>query len=83
MAHAGELAARREPRLVSGFLLVDDAAIRAARRVSPRTRTLAEGTGAAVLAEVLAHRERFANRRVAVVCGGGDAGSREPRALAG
>jgi threonine dehydratase len=70
---------------LADFLLVDDDAIAAAQWLLMRdAHTLAEGAGAAALAGLLTHRERFADlRRVAVVCTGGNAAEREIRACAG
>lgn len=59
---------------LTDFLLVEDAAITEAQHLMIRdAHTLAEGAGAAALAAVLANRERFAGRTVAVVCTGGNA----------
>ncbi|WP_106536631.1 threonine ammonia-lyase [Haloactinopolyspora alba] len=69
---------------LTDFVLVDDDAIAAAQRVMMHEiHTLAEGAGAAALAAVLADPSRFAGRRVAVVCSGGNASEREIRACAG
>ncbi len=69
---------------LADFLLVDDDAIAAAQWLLLRdAHTLAEGAGAAALAAVLAEPERFAGRRVAVVCSGGNASEREIRACVG
>lgn len=65
---------------LTDFVLVDDEAIAAAQWVMLRdAHTLAEGAGAAALAAVLADPERFAGRRVAVVCSGGNASESELR----
>ncbi|WP_278237396.1 pyridoxal-phosphate dependent enzyme [Isoptericola sp. AK164] len=62
------------------FLLVDDDAItRAQHAYLTAARTVAEGAGAAALAAVMSHPERFAGRRVAVVCSGGNAREEELR----
>jgi threonine dehydratase len=66
---------------LADFLLVDDAAIAAAQWTMMRdAHTLAEGAGAAALAAVLQHRDRFAGQRIAVVCTGGNASVTEIRA---
>jgi threonine dehydratase len=65
-------------RDLADFVLVSDDEIAAARRVLARdAHTLAEGAGAAALAAVLADRERFAGREIAVVCSGGNASAAE------
>ncbi|RZQ61252.1 threonine ammonia-lyase [Amycolatopsis suaedae] len=69
-----ELTQRLMRAHLADFLLVGDDAIAEAQRVLMRdAHTLAEGAGAAALAAVLAHRDRFAGRTVAVVCTGGNA----------
>ncbi|MGK5678607.1 threonine ammonia-lyase [Actinoplanes sp. URMC 104] len=68
---------------LSDFLLVTDDQIASAQRLlATAAHTLAEGAGAAALAAVMAHGERFAGRTVAVVCTGGNASPRELAALA-
>jgi threonine dehydratase len=68
---------------LSEFLLIDDAAIRSAQRVLARdAHTLAEGAGAAGLAAVLEHPDRFTGRRVATVCTGANASEAELTGLA-
>lgn len=63
------------------FLLVDDEAILAAQRaLMVDAHTLAEGAGAAALAAVHTFPDRFAGRRVAVMCSGGNAGEAGIRA---
>ncbi|MGW4720248.1 threonine ammonia-lyase [Nocardia sp. NPDC004260] len=59
---------------LTDFVLVTDDKIAQAQGIL-RTcaHTLAEGAGSAALAAVLADRERFIGRRVAVVCTGGNA----------
>ncbi len=55
------------------FVLVSDDALKAATRVMiEKTRNLVEPAGAAALAAVLGAPERFAGRKVAVVCSGGN-----------
>ena len=67
---------------LSDFLLVSDEQIAGAQRVLARSaHTLAEGAGAAGLAAVLADRERFAGRAIAVVCTGGNASAAEISAM--
>ncbi|GII26206.1 threonine ammonia-lyase [Planosporangium mesophilum] len=75
-------------RLMAGrladFVLVDDAEIAAAQAVlASHAHTLAEGSGAASLAAVLTRPERFAGRRVGVMCSGGNASAAELAAIAG
>jgi threonine dehydratase len=54
-------------------VLVPDEALRAATRLLvEKTRNLVEPAGAAAAAAVLADPARFAGRRVAVVCSGGN-----------
>ena len=65
------------------FVLVDDDRIAAAARLlASHAHTLAEGAGAAALAAVLAEPGRFAGRRIAVVCTGGNASVAEITAMA-
>ncbi|PRZ04516.1 threonine dehydratase [Isoptericola sp. CG 20/1183] len=65
---------------LSDFLLVDDDAITRAQRVYLTAgRTVSEGAGAAALAAVLTHAERFAGVRTGVVCSGGNASEAELR----
>lgn len=55
------------------FLLVGDDQLKAATRLMiEKTRNLVEPAGAAALAAVLASRDRFEDRDVAVVCSGGN-----------
>jgi threonine dehydratase len=55
------------------FVLVSDDALKTATRVMiEKTRNLVEPAGAAALAAVLAAPGRFAGRRVAVICSGGN-----------
>jgi threonine dehydratase len=66
---------------LSDFVLVDDEDIRHAQRVLLRdAHTMVEGAGAAALAGLLTHRDRFAGRRVAVMCSGGNVNQAELRA---
>jgi threonine dehydratase len=59
---------------LSDFLLVTDDQIADAQRLmATAAHTLTEGAGAAPLAAVLAHPDRFAGREVAIVCTGGNA----------
>ncbi|GIH68864.1 threonine ammonia-lyase [Sphaerimonospora thailandensis] len=63
---------------LADFMLVsDDEIVRAQRMLLTEAHTLAEGAGAAALAALLARRERFAGRRVAVICTGANAGPAE------
>jgi threonine dehydratase len=59
-------------RLVSDILLVEEEPLEQAVQLMAETqKVVAEGAGAAGLAAMLAHRQRFAGRRVGiVVCGG-------------
>jgi threonine dehydratase len=60
-------------RLLDDFVLVSDEALRAATRTMiEKTRNLVEPAGAAALAAVLANPARFAGRKVAIVCSGGN-----------
>jgi threonine dehydratase len=55
------------------FILVSEDALKAATRVMiEKTRNLVEPAGAAALAAVLGTPQRFAGRRVAVICSGGN-----------
>jgi threonine dehydratase len=59
--------------LLTDFVLVSDEAIAEADRMMiEKTRNLVEPAGAAALAAVLSDPDRFAGRRVAVVCSGGN-----------
>ncbi|HWF79352.1 MAG TPA: threonine/serine dehydratase [Streptosporangiaceae bacterium] len=59
--------------LLDDFVLVTEQAIRAATATMiEKTRNLVEPAGAAALAAVLADPERFAGRRVAIICSGGN-----------
>ncbi|WP_394828538.1 threonine/serine dehydratase [Pendulispora albinea] len=63
---------------LSDFLLVSDAAIRSAQRLMmTHAHTMAEGAGAAAVAAVLARPDLFADRKIAVVCSGGNASAAE------
>jgi threonine dehydratase len=73
-----ELTQRVMRARLADFLLVTDEQIGAARRLfASHAHTLTEGAGAAGLAAVLSHPDRFAGRRVAVVCSGGNASPAE------
>jgi threonine dehydratase len=68
---------------LSDFLLVDDATIARAQHVLARdAHVLTEGAGAAATAALLAHPERFAGSRVAVLATGANANEAELSALA-
>jgi threonine dehydratase len=55
------------------FILVSEDALRAATRLMiEKTRNLVEPAGAAALAAVLSAPQRFAGRKVAIVCSGGN-----------
>lgn len=63
--------------LVSEILLVGEGAIEyAVELISEIEKLVAEGAGAAALAAVIAHRDRFAGRRVGLVLSGGNIDSR-------
>lgn len=63
---------------LSDFVLVsDDEIARAQALLLTAARTVAEGAGAAALAAVVGQPERYAGRRVAVVCTGGNATAAE------
>ncbi|RPF21518.1 threonine ammonia-lyase [Myceligenerans xiligouense] len=65
---------------LTDFLLVSDDEISAAQhRYLTAARTVAEGAGAAALAAVVRYPERFAGRRVGVLCTGGNASDAELR----
>jgi threonine dehydratase len=60
-------------QLLDDFVLVSDAAMaQATRTMIEKTRNLVEPAGAAALAAVLADPDRFAGRKVTVVCSGGN-----------
>jgi len=60
-------------RLLDDFVLVSEEALRAATRAMiEKTKNLVEPAGAAALAGVLADPARFADRKVAVICSGGN-----------
>ncbi|MGH3822681.1 MAG: threonine ammonia-lyase [Pseudonocardiaceae bacterium] len=66
---------------LADFLLVEDHAIGDAQWMMLRDmHTLAEGAGAAALAGLLAHRDRFAGQKVAAICTGGNASEAQIRA---
>jgi threonine dehydratase len=70
---AFELPQRILRDLLDDFVLVPEDALRAATRLMiEKTRNLVEPAGAAALAAVLAAPQRFAGRRVAIVCSGGN-----------
>jgi threonine dehydratase len=59
--------------LLDDFVLVSDEALRCATRVMiDKTRNLVEPAGAAALAAVLGEPQRYAGRKVAIVCSGGN-----------
>jgi threonine dehydratase len=63
------------------FVLVSEAALKTATRLMiEKTRNLVEPAGAAALAAVLAAPHRFAGRKVAIICSGGNI---SPAQLAG
>jgi threonine dehydratase len=59
--------------LLDDFVLVSDDQLRTATRIMiEKTKNLVELAGAAALAAVLADQDRFAGRKVAVICSGGN-----------
>ncbi|RMF00465.1 MAG: pyridoxal-phosphate dependent enzyme, partial [Alphaproteobacteria bacterium] len=77
---AGRLTMPVVKRLISGILLVDEASIEAAVcTFLTIQKTMAEGAGAAALAALMAHRDRFKGRRVGLYLTGGNI---DPRILA-
>ncbi|MFD2795278.1 threonine/serine dehydratase [Promicromonospora vindobonensis] len=65
---------------LADFVLVSDDQITAAQHLYlTGAHTVAEGAGAAALAAVVADPERFAGRRVGIVCTGGNASADELR----
>jgi len=78
---AFELPQRILRERLDDFVLVSEDALKAATRVMiEKTRNLVEPAGAAALAAVLAAPGRFAGRKVAIVCSGGNI---SPAQLAG
>ncbi len=78
---AFELPQRILQESLDDFVLVSDDALRTATRLMiEKTRNLVEPAGAAALAAVLGAPERFAGRKVAIVCSGGNI---SPAQLAG
>ena len=70
-------------RYLADFLLVTDEQIAAAQsRLLSLARTMTEMAGAASLAAVLAHRSRFAGKRVGVLCSGANPSAQEVAAVA-
>jgi threonine dehydratase len=59
--------------LLDDFVLVSENALKAATRLMiEKTRNLVEPAGAAALAAVLGATPRFAGRKVAIICSGGN-----------
>jgi len=70
---AFELPQRILRELLDDFVLVSEEALKSATRTMiSKTRNLVEPAGAASLAAVLGSPERFAGRKVAIVCSGGN-----------
>jgi threonine dehydratase len=70
---AFELPQRIMRDLLDDFVLVSEDALKAATRAMiEKTRNLVEPAGAAALAAVLGSSQRFAGRKVAIVCSGGN-----------
>jgi threonine dehydratase len=70
---AFELPQRILWELLDDFVLVSDEALKnATRMMIEKTRNLVEPAGAAALAAVLGSPERFAGRKVAIICSGGN-----------
>jgi threonine dehydratase len=60
-------------QLLDDFVLVSDEALLTATKIMiEKTKNLVEPSGAAALAAVLADQARFAGRKVAIVCSGGN-----------
>jgi threonine dehydratase len=77
-----ELPQRILRRLLDDFVLVSDDEIDAATAVMiEKTRTLVEAAGAAAFAAALKLRGRLANRKVAVICSGGNISPAQLKAL--
>ncbi len=73
----GRLTLEVVQRLVDDILLVDELALEAAvQTMVEEARVVAEGAGAAPLAALTAHRERFEGRRVGLVVSGANIDSR-------
>jgi threonine dehydratase len=73
----GKLTRRIVAALISDILLADDVQIEAAiEHLIDREKLVAEGAGAAGVAALLAHPERFRGRRVGVVVTGGNIDAR-------
>ena len=78
--HPGRLTTDIARQLVSDILLVDETTLeRAVALYVNVEKTVAEGAGAAGLACVLAHRERFQGRKIGLILSGGNV---DPRLLA-
>ena len=78
---AFELPQRILQNLLDDFVLVSEDALKDATRLMiEKTRNLVEPAGAAALAAVLSAPQRFAGRKVAIVCSGGNI---SPAQLAG
>jgi threonine dehydratase len=70
---AFELPQRILRQLLDDFVLVPEEALKSATRLMiEKTRNLVEPAGAAALAAVLSAPDRFAGRKVAIVCSGGN-----------
>jgi threonine dehydratase len=70
---AFELPQRIMRDLLDDFVLVSEDALKAATRLMiEKTRNLVEPAGAAALAAVLHSPQRFAGRKTAVICSGGN-----------
>jgi threonine dehydratase len=68
---------------LADFLLVtDDQISQAQSLLATAAHTLAEGAGAAALAAVMSHPDRFKGKQVAIICTGGNASTAELAALA-
>jgi len=77
-----ELPQRILRRLLDDFVLVSDDEIDAATvAMIEKTRTLVEGAGAAALAAAVKLRERLKDRRVALICSGGNISPAQLKAL--
>ena len=69
-------------RVVDDFVLVSDEQIDAATAVMiEKTRTMVEAAGAAALAAAIAMRDKLKDRKVAVICSGGNISPAQLKAL--
>ena len=69
-------------KLADFLLVTDDQIGRAQSLLATSAHTLAEGAGAAALAAVMSHPDRFKGQRIAIICTGGNASTAELATLA-